>query len=388
MSKSRLYAKLAAVAGLVAIGAVAVWQLVGNSHQSVAQAAPPPPATVDVAEVVSRKVIDWQSYSGRLEAIDRVEVRPQVSGILTTVHFKDGQLVKKGDPLFTIDPRPFAAEVARAEAQLTAAKARVAYTASDLARSQRLIADNAIARRDFEEKENAAREAAANLQAAEAGLRTAKLNLEYTQIVAPIDGQISRAEVTAGNVVAAGAASQPLTTLVSVSRIYAAFDVDEQSFLKFVNAARVGGSAAHVPVYLGLANEEGFSRQGQVQSVDNRLDVTSGTIRVRATFENGDGLLVPGLYARIKIGGGAEREALLVDERAIGTDQDKRFVMALNEQGQAMYREVKLGAVQDGLRVVESGLEAGERIVVNGLQRVRPGDRVTPRLVSMASIQK
>jgi len=388
MSNSRFIAKLAAAAGIVAIGAVIAWQVVGNSHQSVAQAAPPAPATVDVAEVISRQVIDWQTFSGRLEAIDRVEIRPLVSGTLSTVHFKDGQLVKKGDLLFTIDPRPFAAELARAEAQLAAIEARVAYTASDLARSQRLLADNAIARRDFEEKQNAAREASANLQAAQAGVRTAKLNLEYTQIAAPIAGQISRAEVTAGNVVAAGAGSAPLTTLVSISRIYAAFDVDEQSFLKFVNAARVGDSAAHVPVFLGLANEDSYSRQGQVQSVDNRLDPASGTIRVRAAFDNADGLLLPGLYARIKIGGGAQRDALLIDERAIGTDQDKRFVMVLNDAGQATYREIKVGANQDGLRVVEQGLKAGERIVVNGLQRVRPGDAITPRIVSMASLQK
>ncbi len=339
-------------------------------------------AQVDVAEVIGRKIVDWQSYSGRLEAVDRVEIRSQVPGALTAVHFQDGSLVRKGDVLFTIDPRPYAAEVARAEAQLAATRAREAYTASDVARAQRLLTENAIARRDYEEKQNAAREAAANVLAARAAVTQARLNLDYTRITAPVAGRISRAQVTLGNVVAAGAASAPLTTLVSVARMYASFDVDEQSFLKFVNPARVDGKSK-VPVYLGLANEPGHSRQGVISSVDNRLDTSSGTIRVRAVFDNPDGVLIPGLYARIRLGSGAPREALLVDEKAIGTDQDKRFVLVLDETGHTAYREVRLGAGEDGLRVVESGLQSGEKIVVNGLQRVRPGDAVTPRLIPM-----
>lgn len=344
---------------------------------------------MDVAEVVARKVVDWQSYSGRLEAVDRVEIRPLVSGTLTAVHFKDGTVVRKGDALFTIDPRPYAAEVARAQAQVAAAEARAAYTASDQARAQRLLADNAIARRDAEEKQNAAREAAASLLAAQAALETAKLNLGYTHITAPVAGQMSRAEVTVGNVVAAGAGSAPLSTLVSVSRIYASFDVDEQSFLKYVNRARAGqitgkgGAASQVPAFLGLSNEDGYPRQGRVSSVDNRVNTSSGTVRVRAEFDNADGLLLPGLYARIRLGGGTPHEALLIDEKAVGTDQDKRFVMVVDASGKAIYREVRLGAAQEGLRVVESGLKTGERIVVNGLQRVRPGDPVAPNLVPM-----
>jgi multidrug efflux system membrane fusion protein len=346
--------------------------------------APPAPqaATVDVAEVVSRSIRDWQSYSGRLEAVDRVEIRPLISGTLTKVHFKDGDLVKKGDILFTIDPRPYAAEVARAEAQVAAAEARAGYAASEQARGQRLLADNAIARRDFDEKQNASREAAANLQVAQAGLKSARLNLEYAQITAPVTGRISRAEVTPGNVVSVGPATKPLTTLVSVSRIYASFDVDEPTFLKYVNPGRAG-TGAQVPVYLGLANEEGYPRQGKVNSVDNQVDTSSGTIRVRAVFENADGLLVPGLYARVRLGGGPSRSAVLIDEKAISTDQDKRFVLVVDANNHAVYREVRVGADQHGLRVIESGLQPGERIVVNGLQRIRPGDAVTARLVPM-----
>lgn len=346
-----------------------------------AAAAPAAPA-VEVAEVKPQTIIDWQDYSGRLEAVDRVDIRPLVSGTLTAVHFRDGAYVKKGEVLFTIDPRPYAAEVERAQAQLAAAQTRAAYSATELARGQRLSADNAIAKRDLDEKQNAAREADAQVQAAQAALTAAKLNLEYTRIVAPVSGRISRAEVTVGNIVAAGASTPPLTTLVSVDRIYAAFDVDEQSFLKYVNPAQ-RSKTEPVPVYLGLADEDGHSRRGGISSVDNRLDTSSGTIRVRAVFDNADGRLLPGLYARIRLGGGAPREAVLIDERAIGTDQDKRYVLVLDADNRTLYREVRLGARQSGLRVIESGLAAGERIVVSGLQRTRPGDTVSPKDVPM-----
>ncbi|HTD05420.1 efflux RND transporter periplasmic adaptor subunit [Undibacterium sp.] len=367
---------LIAAAGTV--GAIRVHA--GNPEPKAA----PPATTVDVAEVVSRKIVDWQNYSGKLEAVDRVEIRPLVGGTLTAVHFKDGSLVKKGDLLFTIDPRPYAAEVARVQAQLAAAEARAAYTASDLARGERLLADNAIARRDYEEKQNAAREAAANVLAAQAALKAARLNLEYTQITAPVAGRISRAEVTVGNVIAVGAGSPPLSTLMSVSQVYASFDVDEQSFLKYVNPAQAKN--AQVPVFLGLANEDGYSRQGKISSIDNRIDTSSGTIRVRAVFDNQDGLLLPGLYARIRLGGGTPHEALLIDEKAIGTDQSKRFVLTVDKENHTAYREVRLGAKQEDLLIVEGGLKAGERIVVNGLQRTRPGDTITPNMVPMSKL--
>jgi len=382
MSLLRKRYVLTAAAALVA--ALAAGHLVPRtSARAAVESAPAAPvlAAVDVAKVVDRRITDWHEYSGRLEAVDRVEVRPLVSGTLTQVHFKDGSLVRKGDVLFTIDPRPYAAALARAEAQLAAAQARQVYTSSELARGKRLLAENAIARRDFEEKQNAAREAAANLQAARAAVESARLDLEYTRITAPVSGRISRARITVGNVVSAGAASEPLTTLVSVDRMYASFDVDEQSFLKYVNPALARG--APVSVELGLANEDGYPRQGALSSVDNRLDVSSGTIRVRAVFDNADSTLVPGLYARVRLGAGGPREAVLVDEKAIGTDQDKRFVLVLDETDRAVYRQVSIGASHAGLRVIESGLEPGERIVVNGLQRVRPGETVQPRAVSM-----
>jgi multidrug efflux system membrane fusion protein len=365
----------AALAGLFSLGGgLAIY----HGQAGAATAAAPAAATVDVADVSLRAVTEWQQFSGRLEAVERVEVHPQVSGILTAVHFKDGSLVKKGELLFTIDPRPFAAEVARVQAQLAAMEARVAYTASDVARGERLLAENAIARRDFDEKQNAAREARANMQAARAALTIAQLNLEYSSIKAPISGRVSRAEVTVGNLVAPGA-GPALTSLVSADRIYAAFDVDEQSYLKVVSGSK--GSA--LPIHLGLADDDGYAREGRLSSVDNRLDSSSGTIRLRALVDNPDGKLVPGLYARIRLGTEKQREVLLIDEKAVGTDQAKRFVLVVGEDNRTAYREIQLGSVQEGLRVVESGLKAGERIVVNGLQRVRPGDPVTPNRVPM-----
>jgi len=369
-----------ALAGIVAITATA-WGLSGSNEAQANTPVATQATPVDVAAVVSRNIIDWQYFSGRMEAVDRVEIRPQVSGVLTAVHFKDGAIVKKGDPLFTIDQRPYAAEVARAQAQVAAAGARAAYTASELARAERLLADNAIAKRDFEEKQNAARDGSASLQAAQAALRLAKLNLDYTQIVAPIDGRMSRAEVTVGNLVTANG-NPALSSIVSSDRIYAAFDVDEQTFLRYINPARTATDIA-LPVGLGLANEDGYPLEGRIHSVDNRLDTASGTIRVRAVFDNPDDRLVPGLYARIRLGGSQERQALLINEKAVGTDQDKRFVLVVGPDNKTEYREVHTGATQNGLVIVDRGLQPGERIVVNGLQRVRPGNLVSPNITHM-----
>ncbi|MBV8627643.1 MAG: efflux RND transporter periplasmic adaptor subunit, partial [Paraburkholderia sp.] len=284
------------LAGLGTLGAIRV------DARAPAQAAPTVVPEVDVATVVEKTITDWQTYSGRLEAVDKVEIRPQVSGTIVSVNFKDGALVKKGDTLFVIDRRPYEAAVDQAAAQLAAAQARTGYTQSDWERAQRLIVDNAIAKRDYDEKQNAAREASANQKAAQAALETAQINLGYTKIVAPVSGRVSRAEFTVGNVVSAGASAAPLTTLVSVSPIYASFDADEQTYLQYISRARDGSK---VPVDLGLANESGYSRSGWIDSVDNRLDTSSGTIRVRARFDNEDGALIPGLYARVKVGDSA-----------------------------------------------------------------------------------
>ncbi|WP_025100178.1 efflux RND transporter periplasmic adaptor subunit [Burkholderia sp. A1] len=374
--RSRIAA--AALAVVVAVGGGAFGVI--RASASAPQNAAPPLQEVDVANVLSKTITDWQTYSGRLEAIERVDVRPLVSGTIVSVNFKDGALVKKGDVLFVIDPRPYQAEVDRTAAQLAAAQARDGYAQTDWQRAQRLIGDNAIAKRDYDEKQNAARESAANVKAAAAALEAARINLGYTRIVAPFTGRASRAEITLGNVVSAGASAAPLTTLVSVSPIYASFDADEQTYLRYIGNQRDGRK---VPVDLGLANESGYSRNGVIDSVDNRLDTSSGTIRVRARFDNADGTLVPGLYARVKVDGSAPHPALLVDDAAINTDQDKKFVFVVDAQGKVAYREVQIGSLHGNQRVIAGGLQSSDRVVVNGTQRVRPGEQVKVHMVPM-----
>lgn len=351
--------------------------------KAAAQAAAPPVAvSVSVAAAVERAITEFDEFSGRLEAIEKVEVRPRVGGYIESVHFTPGAMVRKGETLFLIDPKPFAAEVARAEAALAAAQAKLALATSELARAQRLLDDRAIAQREFEERVNAQREAQASIQSAQAALDIARLNLGYTRVLAPISGRVSRAEVTVGNLVAAGAGGPALTSIVSTSPMYATFEVDEQTYLKYAGHA-VGRRARQLPVFMGLANEPGFPRQGAIEFVDNRLDPQSGTIRVRAQFDNANGVLTPGMFARLKLGSGEAKLAVLINDRAVGTDQSRKFVFVVDDENKVAYREIKLGPAIDGLRVVREGLAAGEKIVVNGLQRVRPGVAVAPAEVRM-----
>lgn len=379
---------LIAVAIVLVLGAGLATSILRPWHGGEAQAVPAPQAAaVDVAAAVGKTITEWDEFSGRLEAIDRVEVRPRVGGTIDAVHFREGAIVKKGDLLFTIDPRPYAAEVARAEAALAAAKVRAEYAQSEEVRAQRLLDDNAISRREFDERIHAARETSANVRAAQAALEAARLNLAYTRITSPVTGRVSRAEITVGNLVAPGAGTPALTTVVSVSPVYASFEIDEQSYLRYTApgaAGNGGNNGKGMAVYLGLSNEQGHPHEGRIQSVDNRLDPRSGTIRVRAVFDNPDGRLLPGLYARVKLGGNAPHDAVLVNDRAIGTDQGKKFVLVVDASNKVSYREVQMGPSYEGLRVVRSGLKAGEVIVVNGLQRVRPGDTVAPTPVRMA----
>jgi multidrug efflux system membrane fusion protein len=382
MKRQNLARKALWGSSLVVVVAIGVALVFSGGAASVAHSSDKAPLPeVDVAMVVLRHVTDFETYSGRLQAIDQADIRTQVSGAIAAVHFHDGQLVKKGDLLFTIDPRVYAAEVDRAAAQVAQARAHRAYATSDAARAERLIAGNAVSRRDYDLAQNAAREASANLAAASAALELAQVNVGYTKIVAPIAGRVSRAEVTAGNIVFPGAGAAVLTTVVSVSPIYASFDVDEHTYLNFPGENQGSGQ----PVYLGLANQQGYPRKGVIDSIDNQLDASSGTIRVRARFDNADGGLVPGLFARVKVVGDAFHEAVLVSDAAIGTDQDKRFVLVVDAQGKVQYREVALGALFGDLREVTHGMKAGEKIVVNGLQRAQPGTQVKPNPVAMTS---
>ncbi|OLF52297.1 efflux transporter periplasmic adaptor subunit [Pseudomonas chlororaphis] len=365
----------AVVAGLVVV-------LRGEPSATAKAAAAPPAAEVDVAMALSRPVTDWQNYSGRLEAVEKVVIRPLVSGTIVAVHFKDGAIVKEGELLFEIDARPYAARVEQAQASLAAARSRSQYTATDLGRAQRLINSNAIAMRDLDEKQNAASEAQANVRQAQALLDSARLDLAHTRISAPVSGRMSRALVTTGNIVSAGENAAPLSTLVSLSPIYAAFDVDEQTFLRYLNQS--SAKPEQVPVLLGLSNESDYPRTGQLASLDNQLDLQSATLRVRASFDNADGQLRPGMLARIKLGGGPPRQAVLIDDRAIGTDQDKKFVLVVTANDQVEYRRISPGNLVGDLRVIDSGLQPGERVVINGLHRARPGDTVRPLLAQRA----
>ena len=374
------------VAVAIAVSSAAYYILRSGNAQANAQGGQAPQAVpVSVATVESRNVEVWDEFSGRLEAVERVEVRSRVAGAVLSVHFREGALVKQGDLLITIDPAPYAAEVDRLKAQLAAAEARVLLTKSDVQRGEALSGSRVISQRELDQRVNAQSEAEANVKAAQAALQAAQLNLDYTQVRAPVSGRVGRIEITVGNLVAAGPGSPLLTTLVSVNPIYASFNADEQVVtraLKTLSDEGVAGQVERIPVRMttGTTNE---TFEGKLQLIDNQVDARSGTVRVRATFDNADGRLIPGQFARLRMGQPKAEPALMVNERAIGTDQNKKFVLVVSDANKAEYREITLGAMVDTLRVVNSGLKSGERIVVNGLQRVRPGAQVVPQLVRM-----
>ncbi len=354
----------------------------GSAAAEVPQATP-----VSVAVVEQRDITIWDEFSGRLEAVERVEVRSRVAGAVQEIHFREGALVKQGDLLVTIDPAPFAAEVDRAEAQVIAARARVLFTRNEQERGQQLFESRNMSQRDLDQRTNAHREAEANLRAAQAALQSTRLSLGYTEVRAPVAGRVGKREITVGNLVAAGPDAPVLTTLVSVSPIYASFNADEEVVMRALKSVRADASAQtlvdRIPVQMFTTMTNGTPIDGRLQLIDNQVDARSGTVRVRAVFENADGSLMPGQFARLRMGQAKTAPALLVNERAIGTDQNKRFVMVVDADSKAVYREVTLGAASEGLRVVTNGLQPGERIVVNGLQRIRPGALVAPQMVGM-----
>jgi multidrug efflux system membrane fusion protein len=374
--------RIAALAGaaLLLTGAGAAWHVVNAPAHAQASAAALP--EVELVTVGERPVAEQRSFSGHIAAISQVDIRPLVSGTITGVHFKDGDLVRKGQSLFTIDPRPFQAALDRAAGDLKAAEAAVTFARVDFERAKLLIGNSVISQRDFDKRQQDIRDGDARVAVAQAVVDAARLDVEHANIRAPIDGRISRAEITLGNIVMAGAAAPALTRIVSVSPVYAEFDADEQSYLSFVSRSHGGG----FPVDLALAGERDFTRSGRIVSVDNRLDITSGTIRVRALIDNPEGKLVPGLYARIRVSGSEAKPALLVDARAVNVDQDKKFTFVVGADGRVAYRELRLGDDRDGRRLVLSGLKVGERVVVAGAQAVKPGDQVKV-IASEATVQ-
>ncbi|WPZ35332.1 efflux RND transporter periplasmic adaptor subunit [Thalassobaculum sp. OXR-137] len=345
----------------------------------------PPAIPVSVATVEAQDLVGWKEFAGRLEAVERVDVRSRVAGQVLAVHFREGSLVQAGDLLVTIDPEPFAAEVARAEAQTTAARARLSFTKKEHDRAQQLVKTRTLPIREGDSRANAYREAQANHQAAEADLRKAKLDLGYTEIRAPVSGRVGEILVDVGNLVPAGASAPALTTLVSVDPIYASFEADEQVVLQAIRDLGTGGvrDVSRIPVEMAPTFEGQEPIRGHLQFIDNTVNAASGTIHVRAQFDNPDGMLIPGQFARLRMGTAGTARSLLITDRAVGIDQGKKFVLVVDETDTVAYREVTLGPNVGRLRIVTSGLAAGERIVVNGLQRVRPGARVAAETVAM-----
>ncbi|RKQ72391.1 efflux RND transporter periplasmic adaptor subunit [Oceanibaculum indicum] len=364
--------------------------LADDTPAPVAQA--PSAVPVSVATVERRETGLWNEFSGRLEAVERVDIRSRVSGAVQSVHFREGGLVRKGDLLITIDPDPYKAEVARLQAEVAAAETRVSFARKERDRAQQLQQSNrgTISQSVVDQRVSTYTEAVANLRAAQAGLQAAQLNLGYTEIKAPISGRVGKLEITVGNLVAAGPGAPVLTNLVSVDPIYAGFDVNERIVSASLrDLAAQGTPIDRIPVQMGTIGSGGTEHTGQLQLIDNAVDARSGTVRVRAQFDNPQGLLMPGQFVRLRMGEAKADSLLVISERAIGTDQDKKFVLVVDGENKVGYREVALGAsTEDGLRVVTNGLEAGERIVVNGLHRVRPGAVVAPQMVSMYNPSK
>jgi multidrug efflux system membrane fusion protein len=352
-----------------------------NRAPAAAQAPGAPKVTV--AHVLEQPITEWDEVTARLEAPETVEIRPRVSGQIDQVAFTDGALVKKGDLLFQIDPRPFLSEVHRLEAQLQQSHAALTRTGNEAQRGQRLLSSNAISAELADTRTTSAQEAKAGVDAIQAQLDLARLNLSFTRVIAPISGRVSRAEITAGNIVTADVT--PLTSVVSTDKVYAYFDADERVFLKYGQLSRQGKRGQTTPVYMGLSNEEGNTHLGQMNFVDNQVNPKTGTIRGRAVFDNSDGQYTPGLYARLKLVGSATYSGVLINDEAVGTDLGKKFVLVIDKDNKASYRSVELGPKLEGLRIVRSGLQKDERIVISGPQRVRPGSPTDPQDAPMAS---
>ena len=365
---------------IILIGAALfiVWRIFFGGPAQYGMPEGPMPAST--APVMSRTITLWTEFSGRLEPVDIAEVRARVTGTIERVYFKDGAQVRRGDALFLIDPRPYRAALAQAEGELAAAKAEFATAKIEADRATKLMRANAIARTQYDARIARAETAAGSLKSAEGAVEAARLNLQYTEVRAPISGKASRPELTVGNLVD----SQPiLTTIVSQSPLYLSFEADESSYLSLIRGVQ---DASKIPVEMGLADASDTPYHGKILAFDNRIDPNSGTIRGRAVFEN-DGSLLPGLFARVRIGTPDAKASLLVNDAAISTDQSKRYVYVLNAENKAEYREVTLGGIESGLRIVTSGLSEGDTIIVNGLTKIRPGSAIQPIPADMETLK-
>jgi multidrug efflux system membrane fusion protein len=370
-------------------GALGVLLMASGCGSNSGNQAPPPPPQVTVAQVLEKPVKDWDEFTGRLQAPETVEIRPRVSGYIDKVVFTEGSQVKRGELLFLIDPRPYQAETDRAAADVKRYKTALDLARIELSRVQKLKDSGAVSEEELDERKSTLAQTEANVGGSQAALEAAALNLNFTRVTSPIDGRVSRAEVTRGNLVTGGTnGGTLLTSVVSMDPMYLYFDADEQSFLRYAQMPRAGArpnSRDAAPVNVGLANEEGFPHTGVVDFVDNQLNSQTGTIRARAVLQNKEGLYTPGLFARVQLLASNEYSAILIDDRAVNTDQSQKYVLLLGANNTVEYRRVKLGRMIDGLRIVREGLKAGDVIIVNGAQRVHPGVTVTPQKVAMGA---
>lgn len=358
----------------------AVLMLTACGVTEPSEAATPPPPSVSVAEVVVENLAEWDEFSGRLEAVDRVELRPRVPGYVQSVEFFEGARVNRGEVLFQIDPRPYRAEVDRLEAEWARAEAQRELAQSDHRRALRLLEQDALSREEFERRATAERAAAASAAAVAAALKIARLNLEFTRVTSPISGRVGAAAVTEGNLVDS---QSVLTTVVSVDPMYVNFEADESVYLRHIRHPDAVERARSSAVKVQLSDESGYVHEGRFVFVDNEVNPATGTIRARAVLPNPNGRLTAGLFARVRVESAQTRPVTLIDDRAVGTDLGRKFVLAVTPQDTVEYRAVELGRSVDGLRVVRSGLGAGDLIVVSGLQRVRPGATISPQKVAM-----
>jgi membrane fusion protein, multidrug efflux system len=384
---SRIYHKSSfpVLLGLAAIGVFLLYSNAGHSRAKPPGAAQAALPEVQVAEVIHRPLREWQEFSGRLQAPNTVELRPRVSGYIDRVAFTDGARVKKGQLLFQIDPRPFQAEVERLVAERTRSVSDLELAKANRARAERLISAHAISREEYERQVAAEASAQGALGSIDASLQEARLNREFTEVRAPIDGHVSRAVITAGNLVTSASL---LTTLVSDDPVYVYFDTDEQTYLRYAKARQTQAHAntGASDIYIGLVDEDGYPHPARLDFIDNQVDATTGTIRARAALANPDGRYTPGLFARVRLIGGEDRDSVLIEDRAVGTDLSKKFVLTLTKDNHIEYRLVELGPEINGLRVVTQGLAPNELIVVNGLQHVRPGQSVAATRVAMSDV--
>ena len=375
---------------LHALGAILLSLLLVGCDNSAAQNAAPPAPAVNAADVVVKSISQWDSFNGRIEAVESVQLRPRVSGYIDKVNFTDGQEVKKGEVLFTIDDRTYRAALEQAQATLERAKTQASLARSEANRTDKLINTNLVSREEWEQRRAAAIQAQADIRAAQAAVDAAQLNLDFTKVTAPIDGRASRALITSGNLVTAGDSASVLTTLVSQKTVYVYFDVDESTYLHYQNLARRGQgvSSNHtaLPVEIGLAGEEGYPHQGKVDFLDNQLAPSTGTIRMRALLDNAQRQFTPGLFARVRLPGSAEFQATLIDDKAVLTDQDRKYVYIVDKEGKAQRRDITPGRLADGLRIVQQGLKPGDKVIVDGLQKVfMPGMPVNAKTVAMTA---